>query len=178
MITIFADASWCQHTKVAGWGAWVKADGWQKGEVLGGCIDFSISSGMSELRAIANAILFCKKQNWFAEGESIMVQSDSTAALQVLLRCTRVRVFYTSSADISDARILGSRKKPLDKEELHFLNKIQDAVLGSKIYVRHVKGHKKGATSRSWVNERCDAEAKLFLQIARQRVSQKNLEKT
>jgi len=178
MITIFADASWCQHDQVAGWGAWVKADGWPKGQVFGGCLEFVSGSGLAEFRAIANAICHCKKQEWFADCESVMIQSDSTHALQTLMRLRGVPVYHAASKDSADTDKLFVRKRPLTREEIHYLELIRTATAGSKIYIRHVKGHKKGSSSRSWVNERCDAEAKLFLQIARQRVSQKNLEKT
>lgn len=50
MITVFVDASHCPQTKAAGWGAWAKGHGWERGIACGGPLKMSpLNSSEAEI---------------------------------------------------------------------------------------------------------------------------------
>lgn len=158
-VMIFADASWCQQTHAAGWGAWIKADGAQStttGAALKGDIP---SAHVAELMALANALHVAKATGMLTEGAVVMLQSDCLNALSNIRR----RLPGASNNRAPGGAVVGptSQKRKLADGAKEPLEAI--AAIGKefklRIQVRHVPGHREG-DGRQYVNRLCDSIAK------------------
>lgn len=156
-VTLFADASYHQRTGAAGWGAWIKADG-QDPIVAGGPMKRPFTqSNQAELAAIANALWHANDVGALKSGDVIMVQSDCTHALHVLLWYVR----GTSHRPIKDGVPIPATRIKIAHREHECLAVINSLVKSCPmtLIVRHVRGHQKGEAGkrgRGWVNREVD----------------------
>ncbi len=170
-MTLFADASFCHQTGAGGWGAWAKRDDWPKGEFLGGPLECELRSSTSaELAGIACAVWHWHDVGRFSGINSLMLQCDNTEAL-ALLRIRLRGAFVYGSGDKRDQQHLPnvrpSRLASLSTVENEALQVIESALGDMRVLLRHVKGHTGEDVGRSWVNEKCDQEAKRQMQTVR-----------
>lgn len=174
--TLFVDSSWCPTTKVGGIGAWCKKGGWDRGHTFGGRLESTVkSSTQAELLGIVQAMEFLDRYNEFDNVSYLMVQCDSLNALSMLVRKTE---FNEAPAKGSGIPISRAHKLKPTRIELLWLSRLSPILEKVEIkVVRHVRGHEAGATTRSFVNEQCDAIAKNHMRGARaESFNGKNLE--
>lgn len=162
LLTIFVDASYCQKTKVAGYGSWAKRRDWAIGRFGGGTVEGCKDAAEAELRAIAHAL---EAVEMAADVECIMIQSDCLRALHLIriLVPDAYASFQYGTAPIPTAPIAPSNH---ERDSLH---RIRD--VGRRIMLRHVKGHKEG-DGRQWVNAQCDKVAKDWMRGARKKAQE------
>lgn len=160
---LFVDASLCTRTKAAGWGAWFKRDGMDRGELSGGAFRGPMDgSNAAELAGIANAVYWAAHAALLRQGDVLLIQCDNAHALAQIRRACGA---YDNPAKLT-VGIGGPVVTRIEREALDFLratiepNEIQ---LG----VRHVKGHTSNDDGRSWVNDTCDKIAKRHMREAR-----------
>lgn len=167
MITLFADASFCPKTGAAGWGSWAIRDGWPKGKFNGGPLRREVpSSTTAEICALAAALWQHDKDGDLNDVKVFMLQSDNTAALRAV-RGRIERSGWSASRDDRDVQAIGPTKhRSRAAIEIQALNAINDIVGSRFVWLRHVKGHSSG-TTRAWVNEQCDREARRHMQARR-----------
>lgn len=144
LVTILTDASHCPETKSAGYGYWIVSD---RGHIKGGAEFKSTvkNIGHAEIMAIINA-LYCAIQAGIAQkGDTILVQSDSTLALNILK--------YRSK-----------------KEEYGYLIKEWRRLTGKmgNVVYRHVKAHSGAQDARSYANRYCDKIARISMRRMRE----------
>jgi len=158
-VTIFADASHDHRARVAGWGAWIKADG-RNSITCGAAMKGTVASATeAELCALANALTVARLRGVLSAGCVVMMQSDCLVALAIL---------RSKIPDIEDRPAAGGlavdpiRRMKLTKVHLAAVDVVREIVtaLDISIVVRHVRGHQPGG-GRQWVNAAVD-------QIARQ----------
>lgn len=102
-VTIFADASHDDRARVAGWGAWIKADG-HISVTCGAAMKSPVGSVTeAELCALANALTVARLRGLLATGCVVMLQSDSVSALAII-RC--------KIADVGDGRFPAASRSP------------------------------------------------------------------
>jgi ribonuclease HI len=160
-LTIFADASFHRQHGTAGWGAWMKGARTPSGEPMGGQIkERLLSANEAEMRALANALAIAVRRSYLERGEVVMVQSDCATVLSWILGLCpgATHSQHADGAVIPPARRGGVRILAGSKGLAVFISLVNSFEL--KIIVRHVRGHQKGASSRSAVNELCDRIAK------------------
>ena len=167
-LTVFADASFHSETGAAGWGAWIKGNGMERGATQGGGIRVEVRGAIeAEVIALVNAMAFAAARDHMTAGMTVLVQSDCLAALESL------RLVL----DARDHPIAGghsvNRAKQLCKqlEGSSALDFVQALVsrLDVAVLVRHVRGHSKGP-GRNWVNRHCDQLAKRGMADRRARI--------
>lgn len=166
-MTMFSDASVDGKTGAAGWGSWIKRDGWPSGLIFGAPFKNKLhKAGVAELCAIANTLHTIRGET-VAGISKIMVQSDSVEAL-AYIRAHVNNVSMAQHKDSAHVPYLVTPRKELDPLILQALGVIEDFMRDECIdlQLRHVKGHTKGA-GRSWVNAQCDREAKKHMRIKR-----------
>lgn len=167
MLTLFCDASYCHQTQAAGWGAWAKRDDWSRGQEFGGDLCAYVTNcGEAEMRAIACSIATLRSKGELSGVSRLMIQSDSTRALALLLK----RIDGVMVSDHADAATITPAKILATPNEITALGVVESAIGNIQITVRHVRGHQKG-DGRSWVNRRCDHIAKKYMRAARRRSS-------
>jgi ribonuclease HI len=168
VLTVIADASFCQHTKAAGWGAWLKGDR-ADGVFMGAAFSAPIqNSERAELCAIVNAVHRAHKAGLYREGDTLSIQSDCMWPLGLIAagivwarRGREVRARGDVPVHFVSVR---SATKRVDRIALDHLRELTK---GCRIVVRHVRGHTGNATGRSYVNARCDEIAKGHMRQAR-----------
>ena len=157
LITIFADASHCPHTKAAGWGAWAKGDGWKQGVTFGGSLGIRTNnSAEAELAAIASAVRTLFNNDSMRKYDAVMIQSDSLRALQVIYHALDTCHIANHS---EGAPIPYTAQLTLSPAEKKTADNLVELLRGRMVYVRHVRGHQRGG-GRSWVNRTCDEIAR------------------
>ena len=166
-ITIFTDASFCDKTKVAGWGAWAKRDGWERGIFHGGPIrdSYITSSGKAELLAILYALRYYNNIDAFVDMETIMIQSDSVDAIRSVLSYVNDSV-YRASNITSDVKNIQIGTLIGGKQTEDIMEEITDISRDKILMLRHVKGHK-ASSKRGRVNDICDEIAKKHMRSIR-----------
>lgn len=171
MLTLFTDASYCSQTNAAGYGAWFKRDDMPAGETFGGEIFSGVSnSSEAELYAIAYALDRLGRRGFVQHPvKRVMVQSDSSRALQIVLKLipNSVESRHASSklAPLTGGKD-GIRATTIERGAAYIA---QDVLKHVRTLVRHVKGHQEGG-GRSWVNRQCDGIAYEYMQLARRRL--------
>lgn len=164
--TLFVDSSWCPRTKVGGIGAWCKKGVWQKGHTFGGKLEQAVNgSTQAELLGIVQCMEFLDKYREFDNITYLMLQCDSLNALGLLVRYTE---FNEAPAKGSGVPVSKAHRLKPSPEERTWLRRLDPILEKCEIkVVRHVRGHEEGSTTRSWVNEQCDAIAKGHMRKAR-----------
>lgn len=160
LITIFADASYCPETRACGWGAWAKADAWGSGVTYGGPIrSCPENAAEAEMMAMANAVAVLHSKGLLKDVTAMMLQSDCLRVLQIILQALPDALIknHDESAEILRSRMSLSL---IESIAVDFLR--QCCPGGVRVFVRHVKGHRKG-DGRNWVNRQCDAIARKYM---------------
>ena len=145
LVTILTDASHCPDSKVGGYGYWIISD---RGHIKGGAEFKSVVKNINhaESMAVVNA-LYCSVQSGIAKnGDIILVQSDSTTALDIL----KYRKNKEEYGDII--------------REWRRLTRKMD-----KVIYRHVKGHSGVQDARSYANRYCDKIARRAMRRMREK---------
>jgi len=169
-VTIFADASHDDRARVAGWGAWIKADG-HISVTCGAAMKRPVGSVTeAELCALANALTVARLRGLLAMGCVVMLQSDSVSALAI----NRCKI-----ADVGDRPVPGGlavaaarRVKPtqLHVAAIAVISEIV-AALKLSLVTRHVRGHRPGP-GRQWVNGEVDRIARTAMRDRRQQLAE------
>lgn len=166
-MTLFCDASVCNRTGAAGWGAWVKRNDWERGRTFGAMFNSRHATAVeAELAGIATAVGLCRTEKLLDGVNVLMIQSDCMHALSMIAGFVP-GVGISNTAEAAQV----TRAKPTAKRtasDALSLMKLSTIVAetGLIVTVRHVRGHKDGP-GRPWVNRQCDAEARKHMQRAR-----------
>lgn len=150
LVTIIVDASWCDQTKAAGYGAWIKSE--RSGVAIGGSLTPGLSdSGLAEMSAVLESIQTSIKEQLVMAGDFLLIQTDNMEAVKLFDR-------YPSSIDSERNENINSIIRSINK--LRFDHDLQ-------IKMRHVKGHTNKPDTRSRANRHCDAQAKHYMKQQR-----------
>lgn len=164
-ITVFSDASFCQRTRAAGWGAWAKRDDWRVGQFSGGRIELKSGevecSQTAELAGIGLALWHHRRQGSFEGVDSVLLQCDSTGTLSLIKQVIPTAGIVASGKAIIGRSSIKAQVAPL------ILSTIKDALEGKRLALKHVKGHTNRRDGRSWVNDQCDREARGYMLMMR-----------
>jgi ribonuclease HI len=157
-VTIFADASHDRSARVAGWGAWIKADGRQS--ITGGAAMKApvMSSGEAELCALANALALARSRGAVARGDVVMLQSDSLNALAIIRGKIDGVADRPAAGGLAVAAVKKMKLSELHSAAVGVIGEIV-ATLDVALVTRHVRGHRKGG-GRQWVNAEVDRIAR------------------
>ncbi len=163
--TIFADASYDDRNRAAGWAAWIKADGRASAMASGAFKAMPSTSSDAELLALANAMHSANRLGMIEDGAQILLQSDSVYALSIVLWAIpgSIERPHENSAEIVRC------KKPKLKDDAKKAVEVIRAIVaarGLKIACRHVRGHTEGA-GRQYVNRVVDAAARKSMREAK-----------
>lgn len=146
--TIFSDASFCMHTKVAGYAYWAR-DSVLKFQ--GARSDTNVTkSSDAEIFAVVWAIYSISKKIDLTKRHVIIV----TDAL-----CAKI---FLESSSLGEGRLKEAKKSLLElKNGLNF-----------SLQINHVKGHSYSwnKSERNWVNDFCDRKAKEQMRTLRDRI--------
>jgi ribonuclease HI len=159
--TLFVDASVYPKDKVAGWGA-VLCNHEQQWHDTSGPLPFDGDSAVCEAAGICLAVEhFMRAEHLVLTAPALIIQCDNLNALRGLLMWPHVVAAKPrSDSDTSVNRPPGA-KAYTSPRVANWCKRTREALQGFEIvYVRHVKGHRKGTSGRHNVNERCDALAK------------------
>ena len=164
-ITIFADASFCDKTKAAGWGAWYRGDGMTSGRYLSGIVPaLCTGSHDAEFWGIALALAKVKEALAGQKPRVIVLQCDNVHALawvkSFLPNAMPVGVHHETHEITNPPRKVPLAMKPA-------IDLLRGFDQECKIWLKHVKAHERGASARSHVNERCDKNARYHMGIRR-----------
>lgn len=153
LTTIITDASWCPKTNAGGWAAWVVNSGTRQKK--SGVLRKYVGSFEAECAAITNGFFVAHKTGLLVRKGKVIIQSDCTQALEVLIDQGR-----TSNPAVS--------KMIAQLAEYHHLYKYE-------IEARHVRGHQNpNKDARTYVNNWCDREAKRHMREMRRRLNGKS----
>jgi ribonuclease HI len=164
-LALFTDASYCQHTGVAGWAVWMKNAEMEAGVTHSAAIrETTRGAGEAELIAVANGLYLAVRYGRLKPGGSVLIQSDRLDALAIIRKATRAQ----------DRRIVGGEPVPVAKRPAAYLRDHAALKLIVELerehtltlFVRHVRAHQEGA-GRTWVNNRVDELAKAAMRRRR-----------
>ena len=163
--TIFADASYDDRNKAAGWAAWIKADGRASAMASGAFKALPSTSSDAELLAVANAVHSANRLGMIDDGAEILLQSDSVHALAIVLWAIpgSIERPHENSATIFPYN------KPKLKDDARKAVEVIRAIVSArrlKVACRHVRGHTEGA-GRQYVNRAVDAAARKAMRQAK-----------
>jgi ribonuclease HI len=167
-ITVFADASFCDKTKAAGWGAWYRGDGMTSGMYVSGIVPaLCTGSHDAEFWGIAMALAKVKEALKGQKPRVIILQCDNVHAL------AWVKSFLPNAKPVGAHHETHEITNPPRKTPLAMRPAI-DLLRGvdpdCKIWLKHVKAHENGVTGRSHINERCDRNAYYQMDIRRAQI--------
>lgn len=151
-VNIFADASFNHHTLTGGWAAIIAGDApWI--EVFGG-LENCPTSTEAELRAIAFGLKEAIAHRYVAPHQRVMLQSDCTQALGIILGNVQGAVF---SRGPSDVELVPARRLKPSVRDSHGLRLINSLQAGNSLVLmlRHNRGHT-NATNRGKISNRAD----------------------
>lgn len=155
-VTVIADASWDPHTKVGGYGFWIKCErGAMPGQ--GGFKQDIESPATAEAMAIVNALAMGVLNNLIQTNDKVLFQTDCMAAIQLF----------------EGSRVVDKRTQDYKAKE-----KLYDLVrqIQIKAVFRHVKGHTLRTEARYITNRLCDQRAKTEMRKLREkRVAQNHI---
>jgi ribonuclease HI len=165
-VTIFADASHDRNAQVAGWGAWIKADG-RCSITCGAALKQAVAHvNEAELCALANALTVARRRGALAQRDVVMLQSDSVVALAVILSKIDGVADRPAAGGLAVAPI---KRMKLTNVHLAALEVIRAIVvaLDLSLVTRHVRGHRPGG-GRQWVNSEVDRIARKAMKERRE----------
>ena len=146
IVTIVSDASFCPKSGAAGYGVWIASNRGKK--AFGNQFRHKMtSSNEAEVCAIVNAICFALKTRYLIASDTLVIDTDCRAAIQLLNR----------------------RRKSSTKREQTALEIYTSLVTkyNLTVYMKHVKAHTKSKDNRSLSNGYCDETAKANMRLAR-----------
>lgn len=158
-VTVFSDASFFPGDRRAGWGCSILAGGTklEHGAAFRAAVEDILQA---EVQAAACALRLAFSRGLLVEQPIIVLQVDSTDAIGVIL-ASDSRYRYSAGPH--------GRNQSYVKPLLHVparcvaavaeIRKVRDAS-GASIYLRHVKGHKRGLSVRPRLNDRANDLAK------------------
>jgi len=135
--TVITDASFCNHTRAAGWAAWIAADHHERIQRSGVFQTSPPTSAVAELWAAYNGIAIAYQNG----ARRILIQSDCVIVATALRKPNGKHGF----AKFRDEYLPGLEN----------------------IEYRHVKGHTSLSGSRFYVNRWCDLNAKVHMKRQR-----------
>lgn len=155
IVTVMSDASFCHHTKAAGWGVWVKS---QRGLFEGGgnFKQEAKNSMDAEAMAISIAVWVAFRQGIAEDKDIILVQTD----------CEGLVRYFTEHWN-SNLKLEGKTK--VIREALKFTVDMIKA-RECEFRIRHVKGHAKKLGGRNYVNHLCDRHARKAMEEQREKL--------
>lgn len=103
----------------------------------------------AELAAAVNAVHMAIQKGIAKRGDVVLLQSDCLSIFPMIEERIPPK---------TENEILAREKLVYWREALEI-----------KVRVRHVKGHTRGMTPRTWVNNTCDKTARLHMENARRR---------
>jgi ribonuclease HI len=168
-VTIFADASHDHDARVAGWGAWIKADG-RSSITCGAAMKRTVASVTeAELCALANALTVARLRGVLVTGSVVMMQSDCLVALAIIRKAI---------PDVDDRPAPGGlavvpiKRMKLTKVHLAAIDVVREIVTALEISIvtRHVRAHQPGG-GRQWVNSAVDKIARRAMRDRRGKVA-------
>lgn len=164
VVTVFADASHCPRTKSAGWGAWAKGDGWERGQTFGGEIRSTVlNAAEAEMAAMANALARLHNRGQLQGLRRVMLQSDCLRVLQLILQA----IPRAEPSNHKDGAPVEPQKLAMSPMERKGVEIIIDVLADCEsILLRHVRGHRPGE-GRQWVNRVCDDIARKHMREQR-----------
>jgi len=147
LVTIIADASFCQDTRTAGYGFWVASE---RGKLQGGGpmkrpVKTSV---LAEAKAVCIALNAAVRAGLVVEGDEVLLQTDCFPAIHLLQQ-------------------VGGPRELEVKEVQEFFTNLQ-ARVGIRTRLKYVKGHTNNKDARSVCNAHCDRRAKKGLAQARE----------
>lgn len=147
LVTIMTDASYCPDTGAAGYGYWIASN---RGKCGGGgpLRRLLASSTTAETLAVANALHIAFKLGAAEIRDSVLVQTDCQAVIE----------------------LFEGRRRPVDGTEQEAYFHIQRII--NKYFItlhfKHVKGHNaREGSARSVANHMCDKRARYFMKQMR-----------
>jgi ribonuclease HI len=155
VVTIFADASFHPKTRMAAWGAWIKADG-REAITHGGAFSQQMDDAThAELAALANALTVAHAAG-LLHGPALL-QSDSLHALGMIMMTIAAARDYRHKKGLQ----VTMWRKAIPRSHMPMIRHMQriQADGGIPLLLRHVKGHRPGG-GRNRVNNLCDQIAK------------------
>ncbi|MDW9481368.1 hypothetical protein GOB57_22230 [Sinorhizobium meliloti] len=167
LVTIFCDVSFCPNTKAAGYGAWYRRDGMEKGVFFGEPIPVPCqSSNDGEFWGVTMALRRVFKE--LVDVSTVVLQCDNLNALSWL------REFHPNAAAVGEHHNThgipqSSRSYPRSMATAIAIVRAMSPSV--RIWLKHVKGHdNKSKTARSWVNKQCDSIAREQMTAHRGRI--------
>lgn len=147
LVTVLSDASYCPKYKVAGYGFWIASS---RGKLGGGgqIVEEVEDTNSAEMMAVCNAVWHGVSENLIQVGDTILLQTDSLAAID---RLRNQRVVKMTD---QQKRILAYFEKTVRR-------------LNLKVQLRHVKGHTLHQEPRYAANRACDRRARKAMSAAR-----------
>lgn len=146
-VTVLSDASFCPNYHVAGYGYWIASS---RGKLGGGgaVIEEVLDTNAAEMMAVCNAIWHAIGAGLICEGDNLLIQTDSTAAID---------------------RFKGTRVVTITEQQSRVIKYFEKIVSRLKLTVRfrHVKAHTAINDSRSLANRSFDKRAKAAMREAR-----------
>lgn len=163
VITLFTDASRFADG-ASGWGAVIIADGVFAEE--GG--QFRERTGdilEAEVKAAAVGVHLAKQRGLLRAGGAVVLQIDSTDAIGVIL-ASDSRYAYSAGSHDRDQSVV-RRADHVPASCVDAVAHIRRATVGAgvSLYLRHVKGHKRGLSGRHNCNSRADKLARKCAQM-------------
>lgn len=149
-VTILCDASYCPQYRVAGYGFWIACQRKRFGG--GGAIKSSVDgTNTAEMMAICNAIWHGVGQKAIEKGDSLLIQSDSLAAID---------------------RLDEKKVVSVTEQQQEVITYFREIILKMDFSVkfRHVKGHTAHQEARFVANRMCDKRAKFHMRAARKQL--------
>ena len=163
-LALFVDASHCNKTKAAGWGAWAIRDDWERSDVFGAGIPVAVPDiNDAETYGIAMALQTLDKRGDAKGITNFSIQCDNVHALGVLYHgLAHSRVTHHNASKAVITRI--DAQSTLQREAVRIVREI---VGRRPVFIKHVKGHSSGS-GRAWVNSKCDELAGRYMREIRQ----------
>lgn len=160
LVTLFCDVSYCPTTKAAGWGAWYRTDAMEKGAFFGSVVPMPCeNSNDGEFWGLVLALRGIFSRLGADRPDAIVLQCDNLSAL------SWIRQFHPNAHAVGDhhgTHSISNPPKSYPREMETAIAVARDMDPSVRIWLKHVKGHDKKTTARSWVNKKCDELARKY----------------
>jgi len=145
LVTITTDASYYHDHKIGGYAFWITSN---MGRLrYSNAFSVTINSPHdAEFKCIINALHFLKKTGW--EVTRLVINTDSQTTIDHIEKIPPIKVRKT-------------KKLPQHAiDNINYYKAIISHLKSPVVSLRHVKGHTHTNTTRNWVNQWCDDNAK------------------
>jgi ribonuclease HI len=164
LVTLFCDVSFCPNSGAAGYGAWYRTDDMEKGEFFGESIPVTCSSSNdAEFWGLTMSLRHVLKLLG-DKVTAVVLQCDNIAALSWM------REFHPNAAAVGDhhgTHGIPKAPKTYPKAMGTAIGVVQAMKPSVRVWLKHVKGHSKSKSARSWVNKKCDELAREYMAARR-----------